>query len=234
MSMESRWEDNDKRKKNWYLVINLSRNHFAPHNFYVGQPGIESGPPRQDCDRGQPKYSAETLPHAVSPTHCSHGPARDGIRGFEVKGRWLAAWPTARSSDLQKYESRPTFLSSTSRYPKQNCLVWSFPGFTPLVLLTTAVLIRRVPEHWMNDLAGETRGSTLWEETRQCQFVHQKPYTDLTGIELGALATRNRRITAWAMVQALKHLFVETRVPPHRKPTTSAVQTPKCQCYHWH
>ena len=62
--MECRWEDNDKRK-NGYLVIHLSRCHLAPHNFYVGQPGIESGPARQDCDRWQPTYSAETLPHAT-------------------------------------------------------------------------------------------------------------------------------------------------------------------------
>ena len=82
----------------------------------------------------------------------SHGPARDGTRGSAVKGRRLAALATARSSDLQKYESRPTFLTNTSRYPKQNCLVWSFPDFTPLILLTTALPVRR----WVRSIGGTT------------------------------------------------------------------------------
>ena len=153
MSMECRWEDNDKRI-NGYLVMHRSRCHLAPHNFYVGQPGIESGPVRQDCDRWQPKYSAETLPHATKSKLTRTGPWwNPGFRGERpATSRRLAALATARSSDLQKYESRPTFLTNTSRYPKQNCLVWSFPDFTPLILLTTALPVRR----WVRSIGGTT------------------------------------------------------------------------------
>ena len=144
------------------------------------------------CETKSLQVTAEVLggKHFRMPqslTQSSHGPARDGTRGFAVKGRRLAAWVTARSSGLQKYESRSTFLSGTSRYPKQNCLVWSFPRLHPTCTSDDNSITNETisTEHWRNDLAGETRGSTLWQETRQCQFVHQKPYTEWTGIELG-------------------------------------------------
>jgi hypothetical protein len=62
--MGSRWEARDKRK-NGHLLINLSVCHFAPHIFYVGQPGKESGSPGQDFDRVQRSTRRKHFPHAT-------------------------------------------------------------------------------------------------------------------------------------------------------------------------
>ena len=152
MSMERRWEDNDERRI-WVFGD-------KPLSVPICTPQLLRRPARHRIRASGTRLwqgTAEELGRNTSACHkVQHKSHTDRPViepwGFAVKGRRLAAWPTARHSDLQKYESRPTFLSSTSWYPKQNSLVWIFPDFTPLVLLTTVVLIRR----WVRSTGGRT------------------------------------------------------------------------------